>query len=148
MSLHFPQIDSHQHFWRYDPQRYDWITGEMSVLKRDFLPEDLISELGRNRIEGCVAVQANQSEQETEFLLDLASQYLVIKGVVGWIDLCAPHLRARIEHFCRFEKLRGLRHIAQSEPDDRFLVRADFMAGIALFHEFGLTYNILVYPKQ
>jgi len=141
-------IDSHQHFWRYDPVRNKWITEEMSRLRRDFLPMDLIPELRANGMDGCVAVQADQSEGETAFLLALASQYDEIKGVVGWANLSAPDIDKRLEHFSQFKKLRGLRHIAQSEPDDWFLVRDDFCRGVGLLKSFNLTYDILIYPKQ
>src|SRR5277367_1450250 len=126
------QIDSHQHFWRYDPARHDWINQDMSVLMRDFLPEHLIPELSAHGIDGCVAVQADQSEDETIALLDLAAQNRQIMGVVGWVDLAAPNVDARLEYFSKFKKLRGLRHIAQAEPDDSFLLRDDFCRGVGL----------------
>jgi L-fuconolactonase len=141
-------IDSHQHFWHYNPQRDPWITNQMAVLKRDFLPEDLIPELRTNHVQGCIAVQADQSEQETMFLLDLATRFSEIKGVVGWVDLCSPDLPGRLGYFSRFEKLRGLRHVVQSEPDDRFMLREDFVAGVSALQRFNLTYEILIYPKQ
>jgi L-fuconolactonase len=141
-------IDSHQHFWRYTPQRDGWITDDMAVLKRDFLPEDLIPELQANHVHGTVAVQADQSEQETMFLLDLASRFPEIKGVVGWVDLCSPELPKRLEYFSRFEKLRGFRHVVQSEPDDRYMLREDFVDGVGCLQRFNFTYDILIYPKQ
>jgi L-fuconolactonase len=141
-------IDSHQHFWRYKPQRNGWITDDMAVLKRDFLPQDLIPELRANQVQGCVAVQADQSEQETMFLLDLASRFPETKGVVGWVDLCSPELPKRLEYFSQFEKLCGFRHVVQSESDDRYLLREDFVAGVACLQSFNLTYDILIYPKQ
>jgi L-fuconolactonase len=141
-------IDAHQHFWKYDPQRDRWITDQMSVLKRDFLPDDLIQELRANGIDGCVAVQADQSETETEFLLRLAAQHNWIAGVVGWLDLCSANLPERLAHFSQFRKLRGLRHIVQSEPDDRFMLREDFCCGIARLKDFDLTFDILIYPRQ
>lgn len=147
--MNYPMnIDSHQHFWRYDAQRDTWITDEMAVLKRDFLPTDLLPELAANGIDGCVAVQADQSERETQFLLDCAAHHPEIVGVVGWVDLRAPNLPQRLACFSRFEKLRGFRHIVQAEPDDRFLLREDSCRGIARLREFGLTYDILIYPKQ
>jgi L-fuconolactonase len=142
------RVDSHQHFWRYDPARYGWITDEMRVLQRDFMPQDLHSQMQANGIDATVAVQADQSEQETEFLLDLAARHEWICGVVGWVDLRNPQVDRRLENFSRFPKLRGFRHIAQSEPDDRFLVREDFVRGVKALGEFGLTYDILIYPKQ
>jgi len=142
------RIDSHQHFWRYDPARDSWITNAMSALKRDFLPADLSPELQRSGIDSCIAVQTAQSESETQFLLDLAASHDFIAGVVGWVDLCAATLRERLRNFSRFPKLRGFRHIAQAEPDDRFLVREDFLEGIESLAEFGFTYDILIYPRQ
>src|SRR5260370_16810531 len=107
-------IDADQHFWRYGPQRDHWITDDMSVLRRDFLPRDLIPQLRATHMDGSVAVQADQSEQETTFLLDLARQYGEIKGVVGWVNLSPPDVGARPGHFSQFRKLCGFRHIAQS----------------------------------
>ena len=120
----------------------------MSVLKRDFLPEDLAAECRANGIEATIAVQADQSENETLFLLDLAEHNPIIAGVVGWVDFCSPLVAERLTFFSRYKKLRGFRHIAQSDPDDRFLVREDFMRGIAHLQRFGFTYDILIYPKQ
>ena len=141
-------IDSHQHFWRYDAQRDSWINDEMSILKRDFLPPDLISQLRANQMDGCVAVQADQSERETMFLLDLAAQFSEIKGVVGWVNLCAPNLPERLEYFSQFEKLCGFRHIVQAETDDRYMLRKDFLAGIEYLQRFNFSYDILIYPQQ
>jgi L-fuconolactonase len=142
------RIDSHQHFWRFDPVRDSWITEEMGVLRRDYLPEDLAPELRANGLNACVAVQTCQSEEDTMFLLDLAERHPFIAGVVGWVDLLADNLPARLEHFSRFEKLRGFRHIVQSEPDDWFLLREDFCRGVARLAEFGFTYDILIYARQ
>lgn len=142
------KIDAHQHFWRYDAQRDGWITDEMSVLKRDFLPADLLPELLANGLDGTIAVQADQSERETQFLLDLAQQNTSILGVVGWVDLRSPSVADRLEYFAPFEKLCGFRHVVQAEPDDRFMLRQDFQRGIGMLADFGYTYDILIYPKQ
>ena len=141
-------IDSHQHFWKYDFARDAWITDSMQVLRRDFLPEQLALEFDANGIDASIAVQADQSEAETLFLLDLAERSERIAGVVGWIDLASPQVDGRLRFFSRFTKLRGFRHIVQAEPDDRFLLRSDFARGISRLREFGFTYDILIYPKQ
>jgi L-fuconolactonase len=142
------KIDSHQHFWKYDPVRDSWITDAMQVLKRDFLPDELVAELDANGIDASIAVQADQSENETLFLHDLAERTERIAGVVGWIDLASPRIEERLRFFSKFRKLRGFRHIAQSEPDDRFLVRPEIIQGIRQLREFGFTYDVLIYPKQ
>ena len=142
------QIDSHQHFWRYDAVRDAWLNESMAVLKRDFLPEHLAVELAANGIDSSIAVQADQSENETMFLLDLAEKSKRIAGVVGWVDLLSPHVPENLEYFSHFSKLCGFRHIAQAEPDDRFLARETFVKGVAQLQAFGFTYDILVYSKQ
>src|SRR5258705_8432339 len=141
-------IDSHQHFWRYDAVRDAWITEAMAVLQRDFLPEHLVTELTANAMDASVAVQADQSETETMLLLDFAEKNERIAGVVGWVDLRSPNLAERLEYFSHCPKLRGFRHVAQAEPDDRFLVREQFVKGLAQLRAFGFTYDILIYPKQ
>ena len=142
------KIDSHQHFWRYDAARDAWITDSMAVLKRDFLPGDLAAELKANGIDASIAVQADPSESETTVLLELAEKNEQIAGVVGWVDLLSPRVAERLEYFSHFTKLRGFRHIAQAEPDDRFLAREQFVKGVAQLHAFGFTYDILIYPRQ
>jgi len=141
-------IDSHQHFWKYDPARDAWITDQMSVLRRDFLPDDLTPECTKNGIDATIAVQADQSESETLFLLDLAAKHANIAGVVGWVDLCSPEVAERLSFFSNCDKLVGFRHVAQSEPDDRFLVGDAFVNGVACLGRFGFAYDILIFPKQ
>src|ERR1700730_18453585 len=99
------KIDAHQHFWRYDSRRDSWITPEMAVLQRDFLPSDIAGELLSSGVQGCIAVQADQSEAETLFLLQLAEQHAEIVGVVGWVDLRSPGLRDRLKYFSRYPRL-------------------------------------------
>lgn len=140
-------IDSHQHFWKYDPVRDSWIDDSMKELRRDFLPKDLAPLLKNNGIDGCVAVQANQSENETEFLLNLAQNNTFIKGVVGWVDLRADNIEERLEHYSSNNLFKGIRHIVQAESDD-FMLGKKFQNGISLLKQFDLTYDILVFPSQ
>ncbi len=143
-------IDAHQHFWRYSPQSHKWITDEMSVLKKDFLPDDLLTLLQANQIDGCVAVQADQSDKETEFLIALANSYPYLKGVVGWIDLQLPirELEVRLQQLSKEEKLKGFRHIVQDEPSNAFMLQKSFMNGIETLGAFNFTYDLLIYPRQ
>jgi len=141
-------IDSHQHFWKYNAREYGWIDDSMKSLRRDFMPQDLEPELERNGFDGCVAVQARQTLEETRFLLELASRHPFIKAVVGWVDLRSPELRLQLESLCGNSKLAGIRHIVQSEPDDGFLMRSDFRRGIAMLEEFNLTFDILIYTRH
>ena len=102
------RIDAHQHFWKFDPARDNWITDEMSVIQKDFLPEDLQPLLQANGFDGCVAVEAHQSEEQTNFLVGLADQFPFIKGVVGWVDLQAENIRERLQHFSHYKIINGL----------------------------------------
>ncbi len=141
------RIDSHQHFWKFDPIRDSWITDDMKVIQRDFLPDDLAPVLHENKIDGCVSVQADQSEKETEFLLNLSTTNNFIRGVVGWVDLRSPQLHERLQYYSGFKKLKGFRHIAQAEPIG-FLRRPDFSLGIRALNDYHFTYDILIYPHQ
>jgi len=143
-----PRIDAHQHFWRYDPAEYEWIDDAMAALKRDCLPDEAKREMASAGIDACVAVQARQTLDETRALLALADATPAIAGVVGWIDLQAADARLQLELFADHQKLVGIRHIVQSEPDDRFMLRPAFCRGIALLEEFGLAYDILVYSRH
>ncbi len=140
-------IDAHQHFWKYDPVRDSWITDEMAVIQRDFLPGDLEQELSANGVDGCVSVQADQSEDETQFLLQLADQSTFVKGVVGWVDLRSDNLTDRLVYFREFPKLKGFRHIVQGEPAG-FLENTKFISGINELHKHGFTYDLLIYHYQ
>jgi L-fuconolactonase len=142
------RIDAHQHFWRYNPDEYGWIDHSMSSIRRDFLPLDLEPELRRAGFDGSIVVQARQSLDETRWLLQLAEQSNFIVGVVGWVDLRASAVQSQLAHFAGHPKLLGIRHIVQSEPDERFLLRPEFLQGIGALEEFGLTYDILIYPRH
>lgn len=142
------KIDAHQHFWRYGVDTHAWIDDSMRALKRDFLPEDLAPLLRDSGFDGCIAVQAQQSVEETEWLLRLADERAFILGVVGWVDLAAPDVADQLRRLASHKKLRGIRHIVQDEPDDRFMLGPEFMRGIATLAEFDLVYDILIYPRQ
>ncbi|MCX2679762.1 amidohydrolase family protein [Galbibacter sp. EGI 63066] len=140
-------IDTHQHFWEFDPVRDAWIDDSMQAIRRDFLPSDLEPVLKKNNVDGCIAVQADQSEKETQFLLDLAKKHSFIKGVVGWVDLLSSSVEERLTHFSKDKNLKGIRHIVQAEADD-FMLRSDFQHGISKLKQFKLTYDILVFQQQ
>ena len=141
------RLDTHVHFWHFDPVRDAWITPDMAALRRDFLPGDVWPLLHANNIEGCVVVQADQSEKETHFLLDQAAGNPFVKAVVGWVDLRAPDVSERLAYFSGFPKLRGFRHILQGEQP-AFMLEKNFLNGLAQLPHFNFTYDILVYPRH
>jgi len=142
------KVDTHQHFWKYNENDYPWMTGQMAALRRDFQPPDLRPLLLECGIDATVAVQARQSLLETEWLLEQAQEYDFIKGVVGWVDLRSQKAGAQLERFANNEKLCGVRHVIHDEPDDEFMLRRDFLAGISLLADFHLTYDLLIFPKH
>jgi L-fuconolactonase len=142
------RIDAHQHFWVYNPREHGWIGDSMTSIRHDFLPVDLKPELERSGFDGTVAVQVRQTLEETRWLLELAASSSYIRGVVGWVDLRSAQVRTQLESFAENPKLVGIRHIVQSEPDDQFLLRPDFLRGISVLGEFDLAYDLLIYPKH
>lgn len=143
------QIDAHQHFWNYDPVRDAWITENMRAIRASFTPYDLLRELKENDMDGSVAVQADPSENETAFLVDIAERHDFVKGVVGWVDLCGDFVEQRLDFYNRTtKKVKGFRHLVQSEADDNFLLREDFCRGISLLKKYNYTYDVLIFPKQ
>ncbi|OXA75220.1 L-fuconolactonase [Flavobacterium aquidurense] len=141
------RIDAHQHFWKFDPVRDSWIDETMQKIQSDFLPEDLLPLLQENQFSGCVAVQASQSEDETNFLVNLAAKNDFIKGVVGWVDLRGVTIEERLNHFSSNKIIKGFRHVVQGEADD-FMLRKDFQNGIAALKQFNFTYDILIFHSQ
>jgi L-fuconolactonase len=141
------RIDAHQHFWHYTSEDYGWIDDSMAVLRRDFLPDDLLPELRVAGFHRTVLVQVRQTLEETRWMLALAHQHPFIAGVVGWVDLAADDVTGQLEAVVDDPKLVGVRHIVQAEPDG-FLDRVQFRRGIAVLARFGLAYDILVYARQ
>ena len=142
------KIDAHHHFWHYNTQDYGWISDEMAVLRRDFLPADLKPELDRAGIDRVVSVQARQCVEETEWLLKLAEENDFIAGVVGWLPIASPEFPAMLEKFAANPKLRAIRHVVQDEPDDRFILGEAFNRGIDRLISVHLAYDILIFERH
>ena len=142
------KIDAHHHFWKYDPVRYSWMNENMEILKKDYQPADLQVEIEKAEIGGVVSVQADQSLLETDELLDHATENDFIKGVVGWFPLADPAIEEVLAEYADNPWLKGVRHVVQDEPDDRFILGEAFNEGIRKLEEFDLIYDILIYERQ
>jgi L-fuconolactonase len=142
------QIDSHHHFWKYDPDEYPWIGADMPQLRRDYLGGDLQTEIDATGIDGVVSVQARQTVEETRWLVSLAEHYPFIRGVVGWVPLADPGVGRVLDELATSPWLRGVRHVVQDEPDDAFILGSDFNRGIGILGRYGLVYDILVYARH
>jgi L-fuconolactonase len=140
-------IDTHQHFWKYDPVNYSWINDDMQVIRKDFLPGDLAVVVNEHKLHGTIAVQADQTEAETDWLLQLAAKNDFIKGVVGWVDLRSNKIEERLQHYQQFSKLKGFRHVLQGE-EPTFMLQKDFLNGISKLQQYDFTYDILIFPQH
>jgi L-fuconolactonase len=119
-----------------------------SPLRRNYLPQQLEPILKRNRFDGSVVVQANTILDETRWLLELASQYEFIRGVVGWVDLTDPRLGTALDEFQGHPKFKGVRHLVHDEPDLNWLLREDVIAGLRELSRRGIPYDLLVRPQH
>jgi len=141
-------IDSHHHFWKYDPIEYDWIDDSMKVIRKDFLPESLELTIREAGVDGVISVQARQSVEETSWLLEMARQNKFIKGVVGWLPLINDDIEVELEKYSGNKLLKGLRHVIQGEPDPKFMLRRDFNSGVSLLKKYSMAYDILIVERQ
>jgi L-fuconolactonase len=142
------KIDSHQHFWKFDPVRDSWINEEMKIIQRDFLPADLEPLLKQHGFDGSVVVQSDQSMEENRFQLENAANNDFIKGVVGWVDLVSLDLEKDLEYLSQFPKFKGVRHVLQGELQRDLMLQPAFMRGISHLQKHNLTYDILIYKDQ
>ncbi len=141
-------IDTHQHFWEYEPEKHAWLDDDMKRIRRDFLPEDLAPVFDKNGIDGCIAVQADQTEAENQFLLNLSEKNDFIKGIIGWVDFKNENITERLQYYSEIQKIKGFRHIVQGEPDHNFILGEKFVNGISALKNYDFVYEILVFPHQ
>ena len=142
------RIDAHHHFWSYDPGQYGWIDDSMSVLRRDFLPDDLRRETNAAGVDAVISVQARQTLEETQWLLHLAGERDWIAGVVGWLPLADPAAEAVVDRFADDPHLKGVRHVVQDEPDDDYILGDAFNRGVSLLQPRSLVYDVLVFERH
>jgi L-fuconolactonase len=146
--MQFPIIDAHQHFWEYDPVRDSWITEEMHVLRKDYLPGEIETIYKLNHISGSIAVQADASESENRFLVDLMDKFPFILGVVGWVDLLSEQLEERLKYFQQFPGIKGFRHLLQGEKQRDLMLSPGFQKGISVLNKYGYSFDLLILADQ
>jgi L-fuconolactonase len=141
-------IDAHHHLWAFNPVEYDWIDDSMALLRKDFLVDELEKTLYANGFSASIVVQARQSLEETLWLIDLANQSDLIKGVVGWIDLKNEQLCKQLDALSSHKKLVGFRHVIQGETDPNFMSNPDFIRGLNIIADKGYRYDLLIFSHQ
>ena len=142
------RIDAHQHFWDLARLDYPWMPPGESVLRKNYLPEDLAPILDVNRFDGTVVVQANVVIEETWWLLDLAARYELIRGVVAWLDLTDPEIGHTLDRCQRHPKFKGVRHLVHDEPDNQWLLRHDVIRGLRELARRKIPYDLLLRPPH
>ena len=141
-------VDAHQHFWQVGRFNYPWMTSDLGVLYRDYLPPDLEPELRKNGVNQTVLVQASNSVAESRWLLNLADENDFIAGVVGWVDLASPEVDAQLSELTAHPKFKGVRHLVESEPADDWLVQPAVISGLQRLSEYGLSYDLLAHTRH
>jgi L-fuconolactonase len=144
------RVDAHHHVWdlRVRPQRW---TAELPVLNRTFEMDELEPQLAASGVDGTVLVETINIPGETQELLELATKHPRVRGVVGWVDLTARDVADRIAALREApggDRLVGLRHQVQREPDPAWLTRPDVLRALAAVAESGLVFDLLVLPQQ
>jgi L-fuconolactonase len=142
------RLDAHQHFWVFDPVRDSWIDESMLDIQKDFLPWDLAPILQEHHIDGCIAVQADQTEQQNTFLIEQAEQHTFIKGIVGWVDLRANNVEENLAYYATQPLIKGFRHVLQGESQRDLMLTPAFRNGISKMEKYGFTYDILILTDQ
>jgi L-fuconolactonase len=143
-----PRIDAHHHLWNYEPAAFPWISDAMPLLRRAYDVPDLLAAIAGTGVNGTVAVQAQQAIAETDWLLALAHDHPVIRGVVGWVPLVEPRVEAHLDRLAAHPRLKGIRHIVHDEPDDGFVLREDFNRGVSALEGYGLVYDVLIFARH
>jgi L-fuconolactonase len=141
-------VDSHQHFWQVGRFDYPWMSSEVPVLYRDYLPPTLAPVLERNEVARTVLVQASNSLSESRWLLSMANDYPFIAGVVGWVDLTDAELEQRLPELISNPKFKGVRHLVESEPAEDWLVQPNVIKGLQTLASHKVTYDLLVHTRH
>ena len=141
-------VDSHQHFWQVGRFEYPWMSPDLGVLYRDYLPETLDPILKEHSVAKTILVQASNSLAETDWLLRLADHHQFIGGVVGWVDLKDAGMTAALEVFKANPKFKGVRHLVESEPIEDWLAQPEVIRGLQTLEQHGTSYDLLVHTPH
>jgi L-fuconolactonase len=142
-------LDTHQHFWKANRGDYHWMTPEVKILARDYLPNDLRPELRKAGVSRTILVQAAQTAAETEFLLQLAEETDFVAGVIGWFDLEKENFPLVYEEKCKSHpKLLGIRPMLQDIADDRWIVREQVIKNLSYLADRKIVFEFLTYSRH
>jgi L-fucono-1,5-lactonase len=146
------RIDAHHHLWELGRRKQGWLDDPaLRAVRRDFTVADLAAAAAGAGVDRTVLVQVLADIDETREFLVTAEGSPLIAAVVGWVDLTSPRVAedlAGLRAGRGGRLLAGVRHLAQGEPDPRWLARPDVVAGLRAVAAHGLAYDLLVLPHQ
>jgi L-fuconolactonase len=141
-------VDAHHHLWAKARGDYPWMDGAPEILQRDYLAADLAPLFGRFGIERSVLIQAAPTQEETDFLLNIAEETDFIAGVVGWLDMEDENFPERLAYYARKPKFVGVRPMLQDIADDDWILSPAVMRALREVAKHGLAFDVLIYPRH
>jgi L-fuconolactonase len=150
--IDFPIVDTHVHLWDPGKLRYPWLD-DLPALNRPFLLEDYRRACGPVDVEKMVFLQCEcdfaQFQQEADWVAELASEDERIEGIVAWAPLeKGVAARDAVRRLADNRLLKGIRRIIQFEEDLEFCVQPDFVRGVRMLADFGLSFDVTIVPPQ
>ncbi len=142
------RIDAHQHYWQPRRGDYGWLTPDMELLYRDYLPPDLEPALARHGIDKTILVQAAPTVAETDFMLGLAARHASIGGVVGWLDLAEPDFPRMLERYAANPAFVGIRPMLQDLAEDSWITQPAVLGNLTVVANHDVAIDFLVFPRH
>lgn len=149
----FPIVDAHLHLW--DPTRFrmPWLDGN-ELLDRPYDLTAYREQTAGLEIEAMVYLQVEVAPSyallEARWAAERAKEDPRIKAIVAWAPLeYGERIRAFLEALLAIDpKIKGIRRVTQSEPDLWFAAQPDFVRGVQLLPEYGLSCDLCLYHPQ
>ena len=145
-------LDTHHHLWNLSLRKYDWINDlpkeEANAINKNFLINDLNIVANNNNLDGTICVQAHQSEDEAFWLLEIAKNSELIKGVVCWVDLKSPSLESSLDNYLLNEKFVGIRHVWHDEKEEDWIMDPKVISGLKILSDREINFDFLVRPNH
>jgi L-fuconolactonase len=148
-----PIVDSHVHLW--DPTRFrmPWLDGNERIGKPFGLPEFREHAAGIE-VEGIVYLQVEVTPPyallEAQWVADQPADGPSILGIVPWAPLeDGDRARSFLDALVAIDpRIKGIRRLYQSEPDLDFCIRPDFIRGVQILPEYGLSFDLGVFNQH
>jgi L-fuconolactonase len=149
----FPIVDCHVHLW--DPGRFrmSWLDANPR-LNRPFLLPDYDQATAGIDVAAIVYLEVDLNPAykllEASWVDDLAAGDRRLQGIVASAPVeDGDRVRSFLDAICQTgPHLKGVRRITQAEPDPSFCLQPDFVRGVRLLPEYGLSFDICINHRQ